>query len=147
VFLQNCGAVIDWNKQMYDILDTVHYLELFSRVNESIPIFLLLVFLRIRIWSSTCRLLSPSLFSYMWKHKNFWRNFITAFFFSAFSDKFKSNIFFINVSKLRNLLVIVKMIIFQHKEIELPEQAQVPNRKLQDFGDIKIWISKFWINI
>lgn len=35
-------------------------------------------------------------------------------------DKFKSNIFFINVSKLRNLLVIVKMI-FQHKEIELPD--------------------------
>jgi hypothetical protein len=25
--------------QMYDILDTVHYLELFSRVNEAIPIF------------------------------------------------------------------------------------------------------------
>jgi hypothetical protein len=27
------------SNQMYDILDTVHYLELFSRVNEAIPIF------------------------------------------------------------------------------------------------------------
>ncbi|KAG6768051.1 hypothetical protein POTOM_026948 [Populus tomentosa] len=35
-------------------------------------------------------------------------------------DKFKSNIFFVNVPKLRNLMVIVKMI-FQHKEIELPD--------------------------
>lgn len=35
-------------------------------------------------------------------------------------DKFKSNIFFVSVPKLRNLMVIVKMI-FQHKEIELPD--------------------------
>ncbi|XP_011039223.1 PREDICTED: probable disease resistance protein At5g66900 [Populus euphratica] len=35
-------------------------------------------------------------------------------------DKFKSNIFFVNVPKLRNLMVIVKKI-FQHKEIELPD--------------------------
>uniref|UniRef100_A0A6M2EY51 RPW8 domain-containing protein n=1 Tax=Populus davidiana TaxID=266767 RepID=A0A6M2EY51_9ROSI len=35
-------------------------------------------------------------------------------------DKFKSNIFFVNVPNLRNLMVIVKMI-FQHKEIELPD--------------------------
>ncbi|KAJ6907463.1 hypothetical protein NC651_018005 [Populus alba x Populus x berolinensis] len=35
-------------------------------------------------------------------------------------DKFKSNIFFVTVPKLRNLMVIVKMI-FQHKEIELPD--------------------------
>ncbi|KAG6766936.1 hypothetical protein POTOM_028114 [Populus tomentosa] len=34
-------------------------------------------------------------------------------------DKFKSNIFFVDVPKLRNLMVIVKKI-FQHKEIELP---------------------------
>ncbi|CAK7339411.1 unnamed protein product [Dovyalis caffra] len=35
-------------------------------------------------------------------------------------DKFKNNIFFVNVPKLRNLLVIVKKI-FQHKDCELPE--------------------------
>ncbi|XP_073266636.1 probable disease resistance protein At5g66900 [Populus alba] len=34
-------------------------------------------------------------------------------------DKFKSNIFFVSVPKLRNLMVIVKKI-FQHKKIELP---------------------------
>ncbi|KAG6768053.1 hypothetical protein POTOM_026950 [Populus tomentosa] len=45
---------------------------------------------------------------------------VKAFFFSDISDKFKSNIFFVNVPKLRNLMVIVKMI-FQHKEIELPD--------------------------
>ncbi|KAJ6916190.1 hypothetical protein NC652_018779 [Populus alba x Populus x berolinensis] len=35
-------------------------------------------------------------------------------------DKFKSNILFVNVPKLRNLMIIVKMI-FQHKEIESPD--------------------------
>ncbi|KAJ6740233.1 RESISTANCE PROTEIN ADR1 putative-RELATED [Salix purpurea] len=35
-------------------------------------------------------------------------------------DKFKSNIFFLNVPKLRNLTVIVKMI-FQHKDRQLPD--------------------------
>ncbi|XP_011039221.1 PREDICTED: probable disease resistance protein At5g66900 isoform X2 [Populus euphratica] len=35
-------------------------------------------------------------------------------------DKFKSNIFFVNVPKQRNLMIIVKMI-FQHKEIESPD--------------------------
>ncbi|KAJ6419938.1 hypothetical protein OIU84_029954 [Salix udensis] len=35
-------------------------------------------------------------------------------------DKFNSNIFFLNVPKLRNLMVIVKMI-FQHKDRQLPD--------------------------